>query len=247
MQETLISYGFTERQAAIYLYLLEQHDRPAYVIATETRIPRATVYKILDELKKQGLISSWIKNGVRHFSAESPEFLRRALIKKQELIDKALPDMLSLFKSDVIYPAAKLYEGKEGVKQVFENMLDIIRTRKLKRIYAYSDNSLTEQFPVFFREWRTRKNKSSGGAFTHLIVPYGTQLNKDYFSDEFRETRVMTRSFPIDGTIDICGSYVAFFSFKKGNIFAVTIDSEIISDLLTKFFQYIWETLEPGR
>ena len=52
---------------------------------------------------------------------------------KEEIIEKALPDMLAMFKSDIIYPSAKLYEGKEGVKQVFENILEINSEMELHR------------------------------------------------------------------------------------------------------------------
>ena len=153
--------------------------------------------------------------------------------------------MLTMFRSDESYPTAKLYEGKEGVKQVFEYILDYVKTRKINRIYAYSDNNLTDQLPDYFRDWRKRRTKLD--VFTQLIVPYGVVSNRDYATDATRETRVMTKDFPIYGGLDIVGPYIAFFSFKNNNIFAVTIESPIISDLLTKFFQYIWDTLEPAK
>ena len=245
MKESLIEFGFDQKQVAVYLFLLQNRDKAAYEIAKGTEIPRTTVYKILEELKKQGFVSSWIKNGVKHFSAESPEILKRTLKRKEEMIEKILPEMLTIFKSDASYPSAKLYEGKEGVKQVFENILDIIKHKKLKQLYVFSDYHLTEQFPQYFKDWRVRKNKT--GAFTQLIVPFGTPVNEDYSSNEFRETRVMNKNFPIDGSVDICGSHVAFFSFKEKEVYSITIDSPIISEMLTKFFLYMWGTLEGSK
>lgn len=242
IQESLLAYGLNPKEAAIYTYLLQNRDCPAYDIAKETRIPRTTVYKTLEELQKQGIVSSWVKNGVQHFLAENPEKLRRAIKTKEQIIEQALPEMLSMFKLDSEYPSAKLYEGKEGVKQVFENILDIIKSQKVKQLYVFSDYHLTEQFPQYFSNWRKRKNDT--GAFTHLIVPSDTPRNEDYTSNKLRETRVMPASLPFDGSIDICGSHVAFFSFKENQIYSVTIDSPIISEMLTKFFRYIWQTLE---
>lgn len=242
MKESLLAYGFDQKQAAAYLFLLQHRDCPVYQISKETAIPRTTVYKVLEQLRKQGFVSSWIKNGVKHYSAESPEILRRFLKTKEDMINQALPEMLSMFKSDTLHPSAKLYEGKEGVKQVFENILDIIDRKKLDRLYVFSDYHLTQQFPQYFKDWRKRKNKT--GAYTHLIVPYGTPNNEDYSSNPHRETRVMDKSFPISGSVDICGSHVAFFSFKENQLYAITIDSPIISEMLKKFFVYIWGTLE---
>ncbi len=245
MKESLIELGFDHKQASVYMFLLQNRDCPAYKISKETAIPRTTIYKILEELKKKGVVSSWIKNGVKHFSAETPEIIKRSLKRKEEVIEKILPDMLSIFKSDSAYPSAKLYEGKEGVKQVFENILDIVKRKKLKRLYVFSDYHLTEQFPKYFKDWRLRKNKTQ--AFTYLIVPHGAPVNEDYTSNEFRETRVMNKDFPIDGSVDICGSHVAFFSFKDKEIYSITIDSAIIAEMLTKFFLYMWGTLEGSR
>ena len=39
MKEALIAYGFDQKQATIYIYLLQYRDKPAYIIAKETGIP----------------------------------------------------------------------------------------------------------------------------------------------------------------------------------------------------------------
>lgn len=235
-------YGLEKTEIAVYLFLLENQDKPAYIIAKETSIPRTTVYKTAEILTKKGLVSSWIKNGVKHFSAENPETLRRNLDDKKTQIEHIMPELKNMFSSLSVHPSAKLYEGKDGVKQVFEYMLDTIKTKKLKRIYAYTDHKLTEQFPKYFKSWRTRKNKTD--TFTYLIVPSGTPMDSDYMSDKNRETRILPEQFPFDGAIDICGSFIAFFSFKEKEVYSITIESKIIADMLTQFFMYMWATLE---
>jgi sugar-specific transcriptional regulator TrmB len=242
IETALTEYGLEPREINIYLFLLENQDKPAYKIAKDVGIPRATVYKLLESLIKKGLSSSWIKNGVKHFSAENPEVLRRHIDERKNQIEQVLPELSKMFSSISAHPSAKLYEGKEGVKQVFEYLLDTIRAKKLKRIYAYTDHRLTEQFPKFFRSWRIRKNKT--GAFTYLIVPHYTPMSADYSSDQNRETRILSTEFPFDGAMDICGSVVAFFSFKDKEIYSITIDSKIIADMLTQFFMYMWSTLK---
>ena len=240
--ESLNEYGFSSNEALLYNHLLTNQDTPAYAISQKTGIPRTTVYKTLEAMKKQGFVSAWIKNGVKHFSAESPENLHRLLKAKEKHIEQVMPEMMDLFNLRTALPSSKLYEGKEGVKQVFEQMMEIIKQQKLKRIYVFSDDCITKQIPEYYRQWRERKNKM--GTFTQLIVPNGTPVTDDFKSYETRETRVMPQSFPFEGGLDIVGSFVAFFSFKDGQIYAVTIDSPIIAEMLTKLFGYIWQTLE---
>lgn len=243
IKESLLAYGLTHSEAKIYVFLLENKDVPAYFIAKETSIPRTTVYKILEGLEIQGFVSSWTKNGTKHFSAENPETFKRRLKEKESELEKGLPALSEMFSSLSTHPSAKLYVGKEGVKQAFEIMLDVIKTKRLKQIYVYSDSQLTKELPRFFKEWRQRKNRT--GAYTHLIVPPGTQMNDDYKSDAYRETRILPKQFPFVGSVDICGSSVAFFSFKNKQLHAVVIDSPIIADMMRQFFIYMWDTLDP--
>ena len=240
--ESLNNYGFSPNEALLYSHLLENQDTPAYAVSQKTGIPRTTVYKTLESLKKQGFVSSWVKNGVKHFSAENPETLHRFLKTKEKSIEQALPEMMDLFNLRTAHPTSKLYEGKEGVKQVFEQLLETIKHKKVKQIFVFSDRHITEQLPRYYKQWRERKNNTR--TLTYLIVPSGTPMNEDYRSYESRETRIMPESFPFEGGVNIVGSLVAFFSFKDNQLYAVTIDSPIIADMMTKFFMYIWQTLE---
>lgn len=237
----LIGYGLEEEEARIYLYLLGHKDSPAYVIAKDVSIPRTTVYKILERLEKRSFISSWLKNGTKHFSAENPESLVREIKNKESQINSILPDLKNLFSLSSIHPSSKVYLGKDGCKQAFEIVLDVIKTQKLKQIYVYSDSELTNLFPRFYKEWRERKNKTD--AFTFLIVPHGTPVNENYKSDEHREVRVLPPDFPFSGSVNICGTFAVFFSFQEKEPHAIVIDSKIIADLLTQSFKYTWRTL----
>lgn len=243
IKPNLISLGFGENEAEVYLFLLSNKDIPAYRIARETGIPRTTVYKTLDDLGKRGFVTSWLKNSVRHYSPESPKRLQELIKMKEDTLEEIFPNLLDLFNTNTVYPTAKLYLGKEGVKQVFEILLENIQKRKLNKLYVYSDFQLTEQFPKYFHDWRIRKNQTK--AFTNLIVPSGTPLTEEYSSNEYRETRIMPKEFSFLGSVDITGPLVAFFSFKDKELYSILIESPIVAEMLTKFFSYIWETLEP--
>ncbi len=245
IKTNLHTLGLDQRQAEIFLFLLSHKDIPAYEIAQGTDIPRTTVYKTLEELRKQGFVSSWLKNGVKYFSPESPKKLKDVIDEKNRILTETMPELLKMFSSDSIYPSAKLYIGKEGVKHVFEVLLEHVDRHKLKKLYVYSDDLLTEQFPKFFSEWRIRKNKT--GAFTHLIVPHGTPMNDNYSSNALRETRFMPKEFSFLGSVDVTGNLVAFFSFKDKEVYSILIDSPIVAEMLTKLFTYIWDTLPAQK
>lgn len=242
LKNPLINYGLDKDEIEVYLYLLKNKDVPAYAISKNTSLPRTNVYKLLDKLEKRGLVSAWLKNGTKHFSAENPDTILRDLKQKENEIVSILPDLSSLFSLSSIHPSTKMYLGKDGCKQAFETILDVIKSQKLKRIHAYSDSEITNLFPKFYKEWRQKKNKTN--AFTQLIVPHGTQVTSaDYKSDEFRETRVLPSKYPFSGSVNICGTYVVFFSFNNTEPYTVVIDSKVTADMLTQFFTYTWDSL----
>lgn len=243
IKEALINYGLEKSEIDIYLFLLKNKDVPAYAISKGVSIPRTTIYTILTGLEKRGLVSSWLKNGTKHFSAENPNVILRDLKQKENDIVAILPDLSNLFSLSSIHPSTKLYLGKDGCKQAFEIILDVIKSQKVKRIYAYSDSEITNLFPKFYKEWRIRKNKTD--AYTQLIVPASTNISsEDYKTDSFRETRILSSKYPFTGSINICGTYTIFFSFNEKEPYAVVVDSKIITDMLTQFFVYTWDSLE---
>ncbi|MBP6974391.1 MAG: hypothetical protein KBB54_00425 [Candidatus Pacebacteria bacterium] len=246
LKEPLSRYGLDKNEIEIYLFLLKNKDVPAYFISKGTSIPRTTVYKILEGLEKKALVSAWLKNGTKHFSAENPNTILRDLKQKETEITSILPDLSNLFSLSSIHPSTKLYLGKEGCQQAFETILDIVKSQKIKCIYAYSDSEVTSLFPKFYKEWRLRKNKTD--AFTQLIVPAGTPTtSEEYRSDSFRETRILPNKYSFSGSINICGTYTIFFSFNEKEPYAVVVDSKIITDMLTQFFVYTWDSLENTK
>jgi len=243
VKNRLKEFGLDEREIDIYLYLLKDKDIPAYKIASRTNIPRTTVYKILESLSNQGLVSQWSKNSVKHFSAENPKKLSELLENKRKALEEVLPDLLNDFNNKISSPNTKLYIGVEGIKYSFEQILEKAQKEKIKRMYVISDNKLTAILPDFFENWRKRKNQTTD-SFTYLIVPSGVSSENKYGSDENRETREMKTQSSFDSSINIVGDSVYFFSFEKTNIYSISIESAVVSAILTKLFLYIWKTLE---
>ena len=79
----LMDIGLSEKEAAVYLALLELGSDTVQHIAKKSAVNRATTYVILDSLKKKGVVSTVEKGTKTHFQAESPESLRK-LIRLQE-------------------------------------------------------------------------------------------------------------------------------------------------------------------
>lgn len=67
--EVLEELGFEEREAKIYLSLLQEQEQTALSLARKTNIDRTTIYDILEKLIQKGIVSLITKNDSKTFKA----------------------------------------------------------------------------------------------------------------------------------------------------------------------------------
>lgn len=248
LSKTLEQYGFTQNESRIYLYILKNGESTVYTIAQGTKIPRATTYLTLEKLKNQGFISTYKKNNVAQFSAESPNNLLKFLKDKESLIQESLPALFALTKERETHPTIKYYSGKESIKTVFTGLYENLYKKKLNRLFVVSHPELNDFFPKYLPQVLNWK-KEKLDIHASVIVPgiMEDKIPKIYEPDEFRETRFLPKEFPFKGTLMIAGDRIAIFTIKEDMIFAVTIDSKTISELITQLFLFTWSMIEPKK
>jgi sugar-specific transcriptional regulator TrmB len=110
-------------------------------VSKKGNLNRSSTYVTLQSLVKKGLASVSDGNKVRQFFAAPPETLvrmaeKRMLEKQQTLnkIERILPEMKAIYKGTNKKPTVKVYEGKEGLINTYE---DVLRCQeKIIRVYA---------------------------------------------------------------------------------------------------------------
>ena len=130
LREKLREFGFSEKEAAVYLALMEIGSAIASDIAKKSKLNRSTTYVILDMLTKRGLVSMVDRDGIQLYHAAPPEQLVQYLqsMAKQYagLADTAknlLPEFKSARKESAPAPKFQLFQGSEGIRSVYEDTL----------------------------------------------------------------------------------------------------------------------------
>ncbi|NDE68132.1 hypothetical protein EB052_00835 [bacterium] len=244
LNTTFKRYGFSDSETAVYLYILKNGDCTVFSISKDTKIPRTTVYSLLEHLLSLGVISTFKKNNVSYFSAESPKKLIKILKEKEEMMLACMPSLLALSRSKELNPTVRFYSGKESIKDVFKNIYDDLTDKKVNKLYTVSHPELQEFFPKYLPE--LLKLKRSLGIHTSLIAPasFVDKLPASYVDDEYRETRFLPEEFPFRGTLMIAADRIAIFTMQDENTHAIVIDSPVITNMLKQFFLFTWATLE---
>jgi len=247
LTQNLEHYGFSKNEATIYLYILRNGQSTAFSIASHTKIPRATVYLTLTGLQDKGFITSYKKNNVAQFVAESPNRLLKALKDKENTILESLPTLISLSKEKGIHPTVRFYTGKESIKSVFTSLYEDLEEKNIHKLYTISHPELQDFFPKYLPQVLEWKKKLK--IHTSLIVPgnFEGKVPNSYKPDEFRETRFLPKQFPFHGTLMIAAEKIAIFSMKDDAVYAVTVESAVIADMLKQFFLFTWSMIGPSK
>jgi len=238
--EVLNQIGLNEKQASVYLALLELGTATVHPIATKAGIKRPTTYLILDELQKKGLVSVVPRAKKALYTAESPEKLINDLNKKQELVKRFLPNMMALYNAKIDKPAVLLFEGKEAVRGVYEK---ILAAREVDFFSTISD--IISVYPDYPKKLND-KAISGSIKIRELLTRSGADLSYaramehgENFQQRFApgQGEFLTDNCLYDGN-------VVFFSFQP-YIFAVQIKSKGIYQSLRNLFEYAWQAAEP--
>ncbi len=140
----LQSLGFLESEIKTYLAALEHGPGTVVDLTKKTHFSRQATYVVIDSLTKRGLMSSLLRGKKKYFVAEDPEKLlayaeRREVDIKEKVGDlkRALPELKLKASGD--RPVVRLYEGKEGVLTVLNEIMEIKTMEKNAVFYEMED------------------------------------------------------------------------------------------------------------
>src|SRR3989344_7022794 len=102
LEKYLQDLGLTDKEAAVYLALLQVDGATALDLSKKTKINRSTVYVVIESLSKKGLVSETTIGKKTQFQAEPPERLETYLEYKKTQFEeqsRRIKDVLPEIKS----------------------------------------------------------------------------------------------------------------------------------------------------
>jgi len=243
MKEELIqaleSFGLSLKESNVWLACLELGQSTAYDISMKTRLPRTLVYDILERLIDLTLVSVTIKDNKKYFKATSPKRLIEILKDKEQSIQKVMPILENLQKVEgTKIPEVEIYEGKEGMKAILE---DILKSN-VKEFLRYGSARVSfDILPIFMEKWTKERIK--------------LKIRARYIYDDTKEARekikvhkealklVQYRFLPTQlesPTAILIYSDKIVFSLWTKELFAVLIKSKELAENQKKYFEKLW-------
>jgi len=240
LETTLQQIGLPEKQAKIYMACLELGECSIKEIARKAEIKRTTIYDIIDDMIAAGFIRTTVHGKKKRFVAAEPNDLSTIIKKREVLLGQILPQLNSLNNNGKTKPKIYFYEGKDGLKEVYNDTL-----KYSGEFVAFGSEDVVR---ILGKDWIDNfiKRRIKKSIHVRAIVPKTEYLEKEIQShdqEHLRMTKLIDiKKYPFSIEIDIYGhSKVALLSSKEET--AMIIESQEIYNTMKLIFEFFWDVL----
>lgn len=234
----LVKIGLSNNEAEVYLLLLRLEEDLASNIAEKSNISRPHIYDTLAKLVEKGLASYVIKNNRRCYRAVNPSKLMDFLKEKELNLGKVMPQLLELAKPKTKKPIVELYESKEGLKTILN---DVIRT-KPKEFLDLTSGMTTVVLPYFMDNWEKRRvDAGIKGRFIFNDTKIGRKRAKEIMYLPLMELRFFPKGFESPSHIYVYGDKLAITLWTKEFPFGILVENKEIANRFREFFNWFWK------
>jgi HTH-type transcriptional regulator, sugar sensing transcriptional regulator len=240
IKQVLAQFDLVGRKADVYLAVLELGSGTVIEIAKKSEVKRTTVYDILLDLEKNGLIYQTTKESKRLFVAEDPEKLKKKLEEKERMLDEMLPQLRSFYNIKGIKPKIRFYEGKEGLRQVYADTLNYNG-----EILAFASDDVVKVLGMdWANDYLAKRVKKE--ICVRIILPKTDMIEKDFNPLDQKHLRtsklVSAKKYPFSIEINIYGHQkVALMSSREE--MGIIIEGAELFNTLKLVFELLWDTL----
>jgi len=233
--QELKSLGLTQGEIKVYSAILHIGLSNLSEIHSKTNLERRAIYDILNKLLSKGLVTYSIEKGKKNYGISPPNKIQEEIEQKKnelENLQRMMPQIELLYKTAKPKINLQVFRGKEGIKSLFEYMLN------------YQDNYfigggyyIMDLLPNYWPQYNERRIKKK--VCWHSLALYGAKNRK------LPEKRLLNIKY-LPKELSVNPSVIFIFGDKIVNvlwgeeIFAVMIESQEFSESYKKYFKYLW-------
>ncbi len=237
----LSASGLDEKESVAYMALLELGEATMSELVKKSGLKRSTLYFIVEALHKKRLVGIVKKGKKTVYSAEDPKRLLEQADENRRNLEYAMPELLSVANNIVKKPKVRFFEGEEGIKEVYRDML----RHPDQKMYAWVSESMITGFDsAFITDYYIPKRLEK--KIWAEVIASDTSVGKDFKSKDLetlRKTKLLNESqFPLSIEISLYGKdRIGFMSIEDK--LGLIVESKPIADTLKSIFKAQWESL----
>lgn len=246
LQNVLSVLGLSAKEIKFYIASFKLGSASINEVAKAARLKRSTAYLICQDLIQKGLITQDFKQYGKKITAVEPKTLLRILssrqrqLRRQELeLEENLPQLQSIYQASEIRPKVRVFEGNNGLLNVFEDILssqgEILLWTNQQTETQFFNDALHQKFI------KLRVQKKIPIRVLAVDNSAGRKLLPED-KDCLRQTKMLPKETVFSAETYIYDNKVAILDYKK-DIIGVIIESEPITQSQKAAFETTWKLL----
>jgi DNA-binding transcriptional regulator GbsR (MarR family) len=241
-KELLSRIGFSDGEGKVYEVIMGSENASLQYVHEQTGMERRNVYDIINKLVSKGLVTYFTDNKRKIYRATHPKNIlayfdqqQNDIEKKKELFAQGLPELVKQYEASKPEFNARIYRGKEGIKALFNEMLDYKDHYFIGGNWGIVKYAGREWWDLWDRKRVARK------IWWHDIIT-AAFLAKNPPMKKYYEYRVLPEEFGSPNVILIFGDRLVNL-FWGEPLLAFEIENKEISENYLHYFNYLWKRL----
>lgn len=234
--KTLISTGFEEKEARVYLAALTLGKGSVTEIAKLAELKRAIVYHVLGRLEAKGFAHEVLGAKVQQFAAIEPTKVFHTIKGAVDDFKFMIPMMRALQDKGGHKPRVEYFEGKEAILSVYRSFECAKEMRYISSIERFN-TLIPDEVDAWIERYKT--GKINADIARSLLS--NTKEDREW-GDAMKaigqEIKYLPKSQMVEMDFSICDDVLAITSFDP--FFVVVIHSAPIAKSAAQLFDLVW-------
>ncbi len=231
----LTDIGLNEKQARVYLAILQLNDPKVAEIAKSSKVHRVTVYDILKNLQNMGLVSVLKKNKENIYRALDPKEL---VLKQEQKLLGLRSNLVELQTLQYSVPSdmVRYFEGKENLTLILN---DILTSKSDILCFLQADELINSFFEESINFMRKRQKQKLGLKILCQTQKAYTHLQKLPYPESRKVKLVKADAFA--SSLYIYDNKIAMIDYSSLR-YGIIIENPHMTQTQRSVFELIWKS-----
>jgi len=235
-EEILVKAGLVRNEAKVYLSLLKLGSASVTEISKKSGVERTLIYGVLEKLLEKGLVSSVVKINKKHFEPADPQKILDLIKEKEKIIEEALPELKSFYKSVEKKQEVYHFKGKEGTKTILETLLK----EKSKEWLIFGTTGKTEEILSYYLPQFHRKRIERKIKFKAIYSEDSIKRAKEVKKLKLTEVKIIPKEYMTPTHISIVGHKLGIILWSEQPL-GILIENKEIANSFNNYFNLLWK------
>jgi sugar-specific transcriptional regulator TrmB len=228
--------GFTQKEAQIYLALLELGKGDVTEIAKTAELKRSIVYVIIEGLIEKGYVTQLPNRKINTYQAIDPGVIVTQIKTTSKNLVEMLPYLRSLSSKSEHKPRIHYIDSIDAIMKIYDDM-----NNYKDQFFVSSYSEIEKHFPGAIKKWVAGFKRGHYNFQGRHLIPDNPDDLK--FADDLLSIKQKIRTIPgvekIKMDFAVYGNKIAITSFEE-KPYVVMLQSKDLVDSIMPIFEIAW-------